>query len=107
MPFVNGREDWDPCQQHVAYGDPVAGLYAATGALIGLYARTSLGAADKRTVDQYTDEIREMIIARASIRALKEQARKEGTRFLRDAALELVRAGHTTLQEVNRVTFVA
>lgn len=54
-----------------------------------------------------TDEIREMIIARASIRALKEQARKEGTRFLRDVALELVREGHTTLQEVNRVTFVA
>ena len=54
-----------------------------------------------------TDEIREMIIARAPIRTLKEQARKEGTRFLRDAALDLVRAGHTTLQEVNRVTFVA
>jgi general secretion pathway protein E len=54
-----------------------------------------------------TDEIREMIIGRASIRALKEQARKEGTRFLRDVALELVRDGHTTLQEVNRVTFVA
>nr|WP_307732643.1 ATPase, T2SS/T4P/T4SS family [Massilia sp. MB5] len=54
-----------------------------------------------------TDEIREMIIARASIRALKEQARREGTRFLRDVALELVRGGQTTLQEVNRVTFVA
>ena len=54
-----------------------------------------------------TDEIREMIIGRASIRALKEQARKEGTRFLRDVALELVREGHSTLQEVNRVTFVA
>ncbi len=54
-----------------------------------------------------TDEIREMIIGRASIRALKEQARREGTRFLRDVALELVRDGHTTLQEVNRVTFVA
>jgi general secretion pathway protein E len=54
-----------------------------------------------------TDEIREMIIGRASIRALKEQARREGTRVLRDVALELVREGHTTLQEVNRVTFVA
>jgi general secretion pathway protein E len=54
-----------------------------------------------------TDEIREMIIGRASIRALKEQARKEGTRFLRDVALELVKNGQSTLQEVNRVTFVA
>jgi len=54
-----------------------------------------------------TDEIREMIVNRASIRSLKEQARKEGTRFLRDIGLELVREGQTTLQEVNRVTFVA
>ncbi|WP_444847624.1 GspE/PulE family protein [Duganella caerulea] len=54
-----------------------------------------------------TDEIRELIIARAPIRALKEQARLQGTRFLRDVALDLVREGHTTLQEVNRVTFVA
>jgi general secretion pathway protein E len=54
-----------------------------------------------------TDEIREMIVARAPIRALKEQARVQGTRFLRDVALDLVREGHTTLQEVNRVTFVA
>lgn len=54
-----------------------------------------------------TDEIREMIISRASIRALKEQARLDGTRFLRDVALDLVRNGQTTLQEVNRVTFVA
>ena len=54
-----------------------------------------------------TDEIREMIVARASIRALKDQARQDGMRFLRDVALDLVKEGHTTLQEVNRVTFVA
>jgi general secretion pathway protein E len=54
-----------------------------------------------------TDEIREMIVARAPIRAMKEQARLQGTRFLRDVALDLVRHGHSTLQEVNRVTFVA
>jgi crotonobetainyl-CoA:carnitine CoA-transferase CaiB-like acyl-CoA transferase len=45
MPFVNGRAEWDPCMQHVAYGDPIAGLYAAAGALVGLYARERLGAA--------------------------------------------------------------
>jgi crotonobetainyl-CoA:carnitine CoA-transferase CaiB-like acyl-CoA transferase len=32
--------------QHVAYGDPVAGLYAAAAALVGLYARERLGGAD-------------------------------------------------------------
>lgn len=45
MPFVNGRADWPPSMQHVAYGDPVAGLYAAAGALIGLYGRERLGGA--------------------------------------------------------------
>jgi general secretion pathway protein E len=53
------------------------------------------------------DEIRELIVARASIRQLKEVATKQNMRFLRDVALDLVREGHTTLQEVNRVTFVA
>jgi crotonobetainyl-CoA:carnitine CoA-transferase CaiB-like acyl-CoA transferase len=46
MPFVNGHDDWPPCLQHVAYGDPVAGLYAAAAALVGLYGRAGLGGAD-------------------------------------------------------------
>jgi general secretion pathway protein E len=53
------------------------------------------------------DELRELIIGRAPIRALKEAAAKNGTRFLRDAALDAVRRGDTSLQEINRVTFVA
>jgi general secretion pathway protein E len=52
------------------------------------------------------DEIRELIIAREPFRRLKETARRYGTRFLREVALELVRQGETTLQEINRVTFV-
>jgi general secretion pathway protein E len=54
-----------------------------------------------------TDEMREMIVARTPIRALKEAAQASGTRFLRKAALECVRAGETDLKEINRVTFVA
>jgi general secretion pathway protein E len=54
-----------------------------------------------------TDELREMIAAREPIRRIKEAARRAGTRFLRDSALDLVRRGETTLQEINRVTFVA
>ena len=53
------------------------------------------------------DEIRELIIAREPIRRIKEAARRTGTRYLREAALDLVRKGETTLQEINRVTFVA
>ena len=53
------------------------------------------------------DEIREAFIARVPVRQLKELAVKAGVRFIRDAALDLVRSGHTTLEEVNRVTTMA
>ncbi len=53
------------------------------------------------------DEIRELIVAREPIRRLREVAAKHGTRYLRAAALDLVKSGETTLQEINRVTFVA
>ncbi len=52
------------------------------------------------------DELRELIIARAPIRALKEAAFRSGVRTLRQGAVDLVRQGVTTLEEINRVTFV-
>jgi len=53
-----------------------------------------------------THAIREMIVARAPVRALLDAARDSGTRFLREAALDCVRRGETTLEEINRVTLV-
>jgi general secretion pathway protein E len=53
------------------------------------------------------DEMRELIAAREPIRRVKDAARRNGTRSLREAALDLVREGRTTLEEINRVTFVA
>ena len=53
------------------------------------------------------DEIRELIVAREPIRRIKDAAKRSGTRFLREAALNMVRDGHTSLQEANRVTIVA
>ncbi len=53
------------------------------------------------------DEIRELIIGRQPIRRIREAARAHGTRFLRETAIDLVRAGESTLQEINRVSFVA
>jgi general secretion pathway protein E len=50
------------------------------------------------------EEIRELIIARQPVRLIREAARRNGTRFLREIALDLVSAGETTLQEINRVT---
>jgi general secretion pathway protein E len=53
------------------------------------------------------DELRELIVARAPARKLKEAARAAGTVTLREAAMALVNDGETTLEEINRVTFVA
>jgi general secretion pathway protein E len=53
------------------------------------------------------DQIREMIAAREPVSSIKLAARNKGTRFLRESALDLVRQGKTTLEEINRVTFVA
>jgi general secretion pathway protein E len=53
------------------------------------------------------DELREMIVTRVPIRQLKEAAKKSGMITIREAALEAVSQGITTLQEINRVTFVA
>jgi general secretion pathway protein E len=53
-----------------------------------------------------TDELRELIVGRAPIRQIKDAARASGTRFLRQAAIDLVRGGRTSLEEANRVTFV-
>jgi general secretion pathway protein E len=52
------------------------------------------------------DNLRELIVAREPVRKLKEAAVAAGTVPLRQAALELVKTGETTLEEINRVTFV-
>jgi general secretion pathway protein E len=108
---------------HCAVADPpAAALLAESGldaALVdGFHFRSGRGCGQCRgtgykgrraiaEIMTLTDELREMIVAREPIRALKDKARANGTRFLRDSALALVRAGETNLQEINRVTFVA
>ena len=49
------------------------------------------------------DELREMIVTREPVRRIKEAASRKGTRLLREAGLDLVRRGETTLEELNRV----
>jgi type IV pilus assembly protein PilB len=55
---------------------------------------------------ELTDDLRELILNKTSISRLKEAARAAGTLFLRDAAVNKLLAGITTLEEINRVTFV-
>jgi type II secretory ATPase GspE/PulE/Tfp pilus assembly ATPase PilB-like protein len=53
-----------------------------------------------------TDTIRELILARRSSADIKRTARDEGMIFLRDSAISKALGGKTTLQEINKVTFV-
>ena len=54
-----------------------------------------------------SDRIRQLILERRPASELKQAAREEGMTFLRDAALEKVFTGTTTLREINKVTFVS
>lgn len=53
------------------------------------------------------DRLREMVATRQPVTAIKEEARKGGTRYLRESALALVAQGDTTLEEIGRVTLSA
>ena len=52
------------------------------------------------------DHMRELIVSKAPVSQLKEAALAAGTIFLREAAVKKMLAGITTLEEVNRTTFV-
>jgi type IV pilus assembly protein PilB len=53
-----------------------------------------------------TDRIREMIIDRRPTSEIKRVAREEGMITLRESGVAKVRAGITTVKEINKVTFV-
>ena len=53
-----------------------------------------------------TDRIREMILDRKPSSEIRKAAQQEGMHFLRESALDKVRAGITTLKEINKVTFI-
>ena len=53
-----------------------------------------------------TDRIREMIVDRRPTSEIKRIAREEGMITLRESGLAKIRAGMTTVKEINKVTFV-
>jgi type IV pilus assembly protein PilB len=53
-----------------------------------------------------SDRIRQLILDKRPSSEIKTAAREEGMTFLRESALEKVRAGVTTLKEINKVTFI-
>ncbi len=53
-----------------------------------------------------TDQIREMILNKRPTSEIKRAAREDGMTFLRESAVLKMRAGITTLREINKVTFI-
>jgi general secretion pathway protein E len=52
------------------------------------------------------DELRQLLSERAPLGHIKAAALRYGMTTLRASALDLVRRGETTLEEINRVTMV-
>ena len=53
-----------------------------------------------------TDRIRELILEKRPSSEIRKAAHDEGMRFLRESALQKIKAGITTLKEINKVTFI-
>src|SRR5712672_4137080 len=53
-----------------------------------------------------SDRIRELILEKRPSSEIRKAAHEEGMHFLRESALKKVRAGVTTMKEINKVTFI-
>jgi type IV pilus assembly protein PilB len=53
-----------------------------------------------------SDRIRELILEKRPSSEIRKAAHDEGMSFLRDSALQKIKAGVTTLKEINKVTFI-
>ena len=106
------------CKQQVQYSDEqleLAGLrpeewrdvpfYEGPGCMecagTGFHGRTAI-----HELLDLTDHIRELILERRPSSEIRRAARDEGMQFLRESALDKVRAGVSTLKEINKVTFI-
>ena len=95
--FEESGLDYDKYAHHTFYKG--AGCQECNGQ--GYHGRTAI--IELLDMD---DNLRDMIINKASVSHLKDAARTTGTVFLRGAAVEKLLHGVTTLEEINRVTFV-
>ena len=95
--FIASGLDYDKLKDHTFYKG--AGCKECNGQ--GYHGRTAI-----LELLDLDDNLRDLIINKASVSQLKEAARAAGTTFLRDSAIEKLLKGETTLAEINRVTFV-
>ncbi|WP_442900398.1 GspE/PulE family protein [Geoalkalibacter sp.] len=89
--------DWERCRDHQFFEGE--GCKECRG--MGFLGRSAIV-----EMLELNDDLRELILAKAPVSQLKRAAAAAGTVFLREAAVEKVLEGTTTLKEINRVTFV-
>jgi type II secretory ATPase GspE/PulE/Tfp pilus assembly ATPase PilB-like protein len=106
------------CKQQVRYGEDVleasgldpqewrnVPLFEGQGCIecggTGYRGRTAI-----HEILDLSDRVREMILAKKPSSEIRKVAKDEGMHFLRESALLRVRAGITTLKEINKVTFI-
>jgi len=88
----------------------LAGLGAMQGqfrAAVGCASCRGTGYRGRRAIAEILlidDVLRDLIVSRRPLMEVKARAKAMGTRFLRDAALDCVVRGETTLEELDRVT---
>jgi general secretion pathway protein E len=104
--------------EYVPSADELAGLGLIRQDIEGRRLRRGVGCGDCRATGYkgrraiveilgLDDALRRMIAEQRPVAEIKERARLNGTRFLREAALALAYRGETTLEEVARVTLQA
>jgi len=99
QPAVLSESGLDPAEWGAMSFSEGAGCLECSGS--GYHGRTAI-----TELLDLSDRIREMIIDRRPTSEIKRVAREEGMTFLRDSGLRKVRAGITTLREINKVTFL-
>ena len=108
-PHCKKRVDYSPGELRESGLNPAewadVALYEGKGCIecagSGFHGRTAIA-----ELLDLSDRVREMIIARRPTSEIKRAAREEGMTFLRDSGLNKIRAGVTTLREINKVTFL-
>jgi type IV pilus assembly protein PilB len=98
-PSVLGESGLDPAEWGGVVFCEGAGCLECSGS--GYRGRTAI-----TELLDLSDHIREMIIDRRPTSEIKRAAKDAGMTFLRDSGLRKVRAGLTTLREINKVTFL-
>ncbi len=94
--FEESGLDYEQIKDHTLYEG--AGCRECNGQ--GYHGRTAI-----LELLDLDDDLRDMIINKVPVSRLKEAARAAGTVYLREAAVEKMLNGVTTLEEINRVTF--